>query len=165
MRASKAELHTLLEKYVIIKHNTYWAAIEHDGRYRYHPRFGHVGYVIAIVGFSKVRVVFDDGDCETFPIERVFYLREIDDIFIDIFGNEFALIRRHGEKNVLMLRAIYHAAENRHDKVALRMAYKSIYVYRFLTTLNLPRRFLGPVQMIGEMGYDDDGMFRIKAYR
>lgn len=133
-------------------------------RYRYNPRFGHVGYVIGIVGFSKVRVVFDDGECGVFPIEQVFYLLSCDEIFATIFGNETNLIRRHGEKNFLFLRAIYYAIENKQEKVALRMAYKSIYVYRFLTSLNLPRRFLGPIQVILEIN-NDGGGFQMKLYK
>jgi hypothetical protein len=138
------ELKELFGKTVIIKLNNFLLSVYPDDTTRQsicHPRFGHVGIVVAIVEDNLVQVKFEDGQTAVFPAEQIFYLRWKEQIWHEVISSSDLITDRHGKTYQKRLWEIYNAVKIGEYNKALTISYSSIYCYHFLTFLGCPKSF------------------------
>lgn len=162
LEPSKPQLSMLIGRYVIVRHNTFYAHM-HFFRYengthtlQVHPRLGQVGIFLDIIeGTAKVK--FERDDIAFIPLVNVFYFRlDTYRILEETLYIQDAVRRKYGIKAVEDNLAVSNAVVEGREPDALRLASKNIFAYHFLSFLNAPFNFH---QIIYEQRDDDERFF------
>jgi len=141
---SKAQLDAwVLGKMVIIKLNTYYSHYHRDNsQYRYHPRIGQVGIVTMIIDKYYVQVKFEDDAHYVFPIIQIFFLRDINKLTTEVVLGSEHILRKYGKMEYAIANTVLgNGGKKGNVKEALLAAYKSIFVYHYITYLGCPVDF------------------------
>jgi len=141
---SKAQLDAwLFGKMVIIKLNIHYSEMYDDNsQYMYHPRMGHVGIVTMIVDMHYVQVKFEDDAHYVFPIIQAFFLRDINSLTTEVVLSRDQMLQKYGKTEYAIATTVLgNGGRKGNKKKALLAAYKSIFVYHYITYLGCPPTF------------------------